>query len=47
VALAQGGAGTRHPTSPAAAVSPALANVVFHATGCRLRDLPIGIENLL
>jgi xanthine dehydrogenase YagR molybdenum-binding subunit len=28
-------------------VAPAIANAVFHATGRRLRDLPIRIENLL
>jgi xanthine dehydrogenase YagR molybdenum-binding subunit len=28
-------------------MAPAIANAVFHATGRRLRDLPIRIENLL
>jgi len=28
-------------------MAPALANAVFHATGCRLRDLPISIESLM
>ena len=28
-------------------VAPAIANAVFHATGRRLRDLPIRIEHLL
>lgn len=28
-------------------VAPAIANAVFHATGRRFRNLPIGIENLL
>jgi xanthine dehydrogenase YagR molybdenum-binding subunit len=28
-------------------VAAAVANAVFHATGQRLRDLPIRIENLL
>ena len=28
-------------------VAPAIANAVFHATGRRLRDLPIRIEYLL
>ena len=27
-------------------VAPAIANAVFHATGRRLRDLPIRIEHL-
>ena len=30
-----------------AGVAPAIANAVFHATGRRLRDLPIRIEHLL
>jgi xanthine dehydrogenase YagR molybdenum-binding subunit len=30
-----------------AAVAPAIANAVYHATGRRLRDLPIRIEHLL
>ncbi|MBB5137286.1 CO/xanthine dehydrogenase Mo-binding subunit [Thermocatellispora tengchongensis] len=28
-------------------VAPAIANAVFHATGRRVRDLPITIEALL
>ena len=28
-------------------VAPAIANAVFHATGRRLRDLPIRIEHVL
>ena len=28
-------------------VAPAIANAVYHATGRRLRDLPIRIEQLL
>ena len=28
-------------------VAPAIANAVYHATGRRLRDLPIRIEHLL
>src|SRR6202008_2154809 len=28
-------------------VAPAIANAIFHATGRRLRDLPIRIEHLL
>jgi xanthine dehydrogenase YagR molybdenum-binding subunit len=28
-------------------VAPAIANAVFHATGKRMRNLPIRIENLL
>jgi xanthine dehydrogenase YagR molybdenum-binding subunit len=28
-------------------VAPAIANAVFHATGRRVRDLPIRIEHLL
>ncbi len=30
-----------------AGVAPAIANAVYHATGCRVRDLPIRIEDLL
>ena len=30
-----------------AAVNAAVANVVFHATGVRVRDLPIRLEKLL
>ena len=29
------------------AVAPAIANAVYHATGKRVRDLPITIEKLL
>jgi xanthine dehydrogenase YagR molybdenum-binding subunit len=28
-------------------VAPAIANAVYHATGIRVRDLPITIEKLL
>jgi len=28
-------------------VAPAIANAVYHATGTRVRDLPITIEKLL
>jgi xanthine dehydrogenase YagR molybdenum-binding subunit len=28
-------------------VAPAIANAIFHATGRRLRDLPIRIEHVL
>jgi xanthine dehydrogenase YagR molybdenum-binding subunit len=28
-------------------VAPAIANAIYHATGCRLRELPIRIEHLL
>jgi len=31
----------------AVGVSAAVANAVFHATGTRVRDLPIGIHHLL
>jgi CO/xanthine dehydrogenase Mo-binding subunit len=31
----------------AVGVSAAVANAVFHATGTRIRDLPIGIHHLL
>jgi xanthine dehydrogenase YagR molybdenum-binding subunit len=31
----------------AASVAPAVANAVYHATGKRVRDLPITIEKLL
>ncbi|HSY38597.1 MAG TPA: molybdopterin cofactor-binding domain-containing protein, partial [Polyangia bacterium] len=31
----------------AVSVSPAIANAVFHATGRRIRDLPITVEKLL
>jgi xanthine dehydrogenase YagR molybdenum-binding subunit len=31
----------------AVGVSAAIANAVFHATGTRARDLPIGIRHLL
>ena len=33
--------------SRAVGVSAAIANAVFHATGARVRDLPITIERLL
>jgi xanthine dehydrogenase YagR molybdenum-binding subunit len=28
-------------------VAPAIANAVYHATGTRVRDLPVTIEKLL
>jgi xanthine dehydrogenase YagR molybdenum-binding subunit len=31
----------------AVAVAPAIANAVYHATGTRVRDLPISVEKLL
>ena len=31
----------------AVAVAPAIANAVYHATGTRVRDLPITVEKLL
>jgi xanthine dehydrogenase YagR molybdenum-binding subunit len=31
----------------AVSVAPAIANAVYHATGKRVRDLPITIEKLL
>ncbi len=32
---------------PMVGVAPAIANAVYHATGVRVRDLPIRIENVL
>jgi xanthine dehydrogenase YagR molybdenum-binding subunit len=32
---------------PVVGVAPAIANAVWHATGVRVRDLPIRIEHLL
>jgi xanthine dehydrogenase YagR molybdenum-binding subunit len=31
----------------AVSVAPAIANAVFHATGKRVRDLPISVEKVL
>ena len=32
---------------PAVSVAPAIANAVYHATGTRVRDLPITVEKML
>jgi xanthine dehydrogenase YagR molybdenum-binding subunit len=31
----------------AVAVAPAIVNAVYHATGKRIRDLPVSVEKLL
>ena len=42
-----GGRGTRLGELTAVSVAPAIANAVYHATGKRVRDLPIAVEKIL
>jgi len=39
--------GSADPRPPATGVAPAIANAVYHATGRRIRDLPIRPEMVI